>query len=428
MSRKYQIVGRNDSRKLAEFLSKDGQLLLPMLDLIEQAEMAVDELIDVAGRATIDAILQMSAAGVAGPKHQGKSGGQVRRHGCQPGVVALCDRKLRVTKPRLRRKGRGAGGEVNVPAYEAMQTDSRLGKRMLEILMLGISTRDYRKVLPEMAETVGVAKSSVSRQFVEASEEELKALAERRFDDKDILIVYLDGLVFGRHHILSAIGVDSEGYKHVLGLRPGAGENATVVRELLEDLVERGIHPGRRRLFVIDGSKALRAAIDAVYGGDSPVQRCRQHKIRNVMDHLPEELKDQVASVMKGAFRLEPSEGKARLQQQASWLEREYPSAAESLREGLDEMFTINRLGLPAKLRRCLSSTNVIDSPHAGVRKRTRRVSRWQDGSMVLRWAASAFLDMEKRFRRIMGYKQLWILKAVLDESDEEVARRREAG
>jgi putative transposase len=430
MRASYQVIGRRDSRRLAEFLAKDGQFLLPMLDLITGAEAAVDEVIDVMGRATIEAILLMSAETVAGPRHPGKAAGHVRRHGRQWGVVTLSERRLRVEKPRLRRKGGGLGAEEAIPAYEALQRDSRLGARILEILMAGVSTRQYRTVLPAMAETVGVSKSSVSREFIDASEEALKALAERRFDEDDLLLIYLDGLVFGAHHVLVAVGVDAEGHKHVLGLTAGASENAAVATALLEDLVARGVKPGRRRLFVIDGSQALRHAVDAVYGAENPVQRCRSHKIRNVSDHLPKELKDQVKAAMRAAYRLDWQEGMKRLETQAKWLETEYPSAAGSLREGLEETFTINRLGLPASLRRSLATTNVIESPHAGVRQRTKRVSCWRDGAMVLRWTATALAQGEKRFRRIMGYRDLWMLKAYLDgaEANESLASDRKLG
>jgi len=241
-------------------------------------------------------------------------------------------------------------------------------------------------------------------------------MAERRFDGLDLLIIYIDGVQFGGHHVIGAVGVDSTGRKHVLGLAEGATENAVVVKGLLESLVERGVRPERRRLFVIDGSKALRAAIDAVFGSGNPVQRCRNHKVENVTGHLPQELRDQVKTVMKAAYRLPADEGIARLKQQASWLEREYPSAATSLLEGLDETFTVNRLSLSVRLRRCLATTNIVESPTSGVRLRTRRVTHWQNGEMVLRWAAAALLETEKSFRKIMGYKDLWMLKAVLDE------------
>ena len=418
----YHIANQTDSRKIAEFLSQDGQLLLPFLELICHTEQAVDELIDVVGKAAIEAVLLLSAQQIAGPKQPGKVKGDITWHGRQQGVVSLSERKLRVEKPRLRKKGRRSGKEVLIPAYEAMVINSRLGSRILEILMKGVSTRNYKAILPEMAETVGVSKSQISRQFAAASEQQFKVLCERRFDDREILVVYIDGIQFGDCHVIVAIGVDSGGSKHVLGLREGCSENSQVATDLLTDLVDRGIRPDRLRLFVIDGSKALRCAIDAVYGSKNPVQRCRNHKIRNVLGYVPDEQQDQVTNAMKAAFCLEAANGEQKLKQLAKWLEREYPSAAGSLLEGLDEMFTINRLGLPKTLRRCLGSTNVIESPNSGIRRRTRRVKNWQGHAMVIRWVAASLLDMEKRFKRIMGYRQLWMLEAKLKDLAEEAS------
>ncbi len=420
MERPYHTIHKKDTQALAHFLTENGQVLLPMVELIEQSKLAVDELIDVLGRASIEAVLQLSAEGVAGPPHPGKKGGAVGWHGGETGTVCLSERRLRVRRPRLRKKRPGQDGEVPVPAYEAMQRDGKLGSRMLEILLRGVSTRQYGRVLPEMASTVGVSKSSVSAEAIEASEEELKKLCERRWEKVELLVIYLDGIVFGDHQVLAAVGVDAGGNKHVLGIAEGASENQVVAQGLLERLVAQGVDPKRHYLFVIDGSKALRAAIDAVFGGQNPVQRCRHHKIENVMSYLPEHLKEQVKAAMRAAFRLPATEGMARLQKQAQWLEREHPDAAASLREGLEEMFTVNRLGLPPSLLRCLSSTNIIESPHSGVRLRTRRICRWRDGTMVLRWAAAAFLITEKSFRKIQGYRDLWMLKAVLNPTAEE--------
>jgi transposase-like protein len=413
----YQIANRTDSRKIAEFLSKDGQLLLPFLELICNTEQAIDQVIDVAGKGVIEAILLLSARQLAGPKQPGKAKGDITWHGYQAGVISMAERKLRVEKPRLRKKGK-VGGEVPIPAYEAMAANSSLCSRILEILLKGVSTRNYKAVLPAMAETVGVSKSQISREFIAASEQQLKELCERRFDAIDLLVVYIDGIQFGDCHVIVAIGVDSGGSKHVLGLREGSSENSRVVTDLLNDLVERGVGPDRHRLFVIDGSKALRCAIDAVYGSKNPIQRCRNHKIRNVLSYLPDDQKDQVKSTMKAAFSLNADKGIQKLKQLAKWLEQEYPSAAGSLLEGLDEMFTINRLGLPGSLRRCLGSTNVIESPNSGIRSRTRRVKNWRDHSMVVRWVATSLMDMEKRFKKIMGYQQLWMLEAKLEELD----------
>jgi putative transposase len=183
-------------------------------------------------------------------------------------------------------------------------------------------------------------------------------------------------------------------------------------------------------LFVIDGSKALRKAIDLVLGERTPVQRCRNHKLRNVLGHLPEAQHDQARTTWKAAFKSEAKEGKTKLEQYASWLERDWPGAAGSLKEGLEEMFTINHLGLPSELRRCLGTTNLIDNGHSALRDRVRLVKSWQSGSMALRRTAVAFDAISKGFRRIMGYKHLWMLKAALDESskDRSLVERAKAG
>lgn len=256
--------------------------------------------------------------------------------------------------------------------------------------------------------------SSVSRRFVDASEEEYRKLLERRLDDLKLMVIHIDGLVYGDDHIIVAVGVDNGGYKQVLGIKIGSTENSTVVKELLEDMVERGIKPGMKRLFVIDGSKALRKAIDEVYGSDNPVQRCRVHKMRNVLDKLPDHLKVMAQLHMKAAWKLDAEAGISRIKELASMFEGKHASAAASLLEGLEETFTINRLGLPASLRRSLASTNIIESNNSGVRLRTRRVTNWENEGMVERWAASGLLAHEKHFRRISGYRDLWMLKAGL--------------
>jgi transposase-like protein len=189
-------------------------------------------------------------------------------------------------------------------------------------------------------------------------------------------------------------------------------------------LVERGVSSSKRYLWVIDGSKALRGAIRSVFGEKQRVQRCRLHKMRNVRKELPEELGDQVVSVMRAAFRLSPKDGKAKLETQAQWLEKEYPGAAASLREGMDELFTINELGLPPSLMRCLATTNIIESPFGTMQKPMRRVTRWRHGEMVSRWAASSFLAAEKSFRRMMGYQDLWILAAALGRRQVAAAKK----
>jgi len=240
------------------------------------------------------------------------------------------------------------------------------------------------------------------------------------------LIIYIDGIWFGEQCVIAAVGVDSQGKKHVLGLQEGATENGEAAKSLLEDLVARGLDPGRRRLFVIDGSKALRTAINAVFGAQGLVQRCRNHKLRNVVERLPKDQQNQTRSLIRAAWKLEAKAGMAKLEKLAQWLEREHPDAAVSLREGMEECFTINRLDVPPSLHRCLASTNLIESPNGGVRRRTRRISRWKDKNMAKRWAAAAYLRTERNFRSIMGYKDLWALKAILEGKVEKTANPKE--
>jgi len=409
--------GKVGEQKLTEFLVHNGQALLPMLELIEQSRMAVDELIDVMGRASIEAVLELSARQVAGAPQQGKAReGDIGWHGTQRGRVYLKERQLRVNKPRLRRKGRGPGKEVPVPVYEALQKETATGERMLEILLNGVSTRRYQRVIPEMADTVGVSRSTVSRETIEASEAALQQLLERRFDEVELLIIYIDGMHFGDQCVLAAVGVDIQGCKHVLALREGATENAEAAKDLLQHLVEHGIDPTHRRLFIIDGSKALRTAINAVFGAHTPVQRCRNHKLRNVLGRLPREQQAQTGSLMRAAWKMNQKDGMAKFRQIAGWLEHDYPEAAAALLEGLEECFTINQLDIPRSLHRCLATSNIVDNPHSGVRDRTRRVCRWRPG-MPARWSAAAFLEIEKSFRKIMGFRDLWALKAILDGS-----------
>jgi putative transposase len=407
---------KRERSKLAQFFASNEALFLPMLELIEESSSRIGGLLDEVNRALIEGLLVMSAGKVAGPVHRGKKGGPVRRYGFQPGVVSLPSAKVRVMRPRLRDR---AAGEVGIPVYEALQNDEAFGRRVEDILMRGVSTRDYQAVASELAESAGVSKSSVSREFIEASEKALSVLRDRRYEAINILVIYIDGIVRGDHHVVAALGVATDGSKHVLGVEPGASENGEVACRLLEGLIQRGVDPTKRYLFVIDGSKALRSAIRRVFGASQVVQRCRLHKVRNVRAQLPRDLADQVVRVMKAAFRLDAKAGKAKLEQQARWLEKDYPGAAASLREGLDELFTINELGVPSSLARCLSSTNIIESPFGTMQKPMRRVKRWRDGEMALRWTATSFLAADKTFRKIMGYQELWQLEATLRGKEE---------
>lgn len=415
MNEPYHIVtraARESAAVIEQFCQANGQILLPIVNLIQNASQVVETVIYEIGHQTLEQILLLSAEQLAGARTPGKASGDIRHHGSQPGRVQLADRKVKVKRPRLRHKREG---EVKVPAYEMLRQDRGLGQHMLGALLRGVSTREYQEVLPQMAETVGVSRSAISRKVIEASVEQLQQLQERRWDTVEILVIYIDGQRFGAHHVVSAVGVDVEGKKHILGIAAGATENAAAVKALLTRLREQGLPTDRKYLFIIDGAKALRAAIEEVFGSDQPVQRCRNHKLENVMQELPKEQQGQTRNLMRAAWKVKTAEeGEKRIEQIARLLEHDHESAARSLREGMKEMFTLQRLQIPSSLHKCLATTNIIESPHSGVRRRTDNVSRWRDSNMVERWVASAWLLTEKHFRRIDGHEHLWSLAAIL--------------
>lgn len=419
MKKPYHIVNREEKGATAaieQFAKSNGQLLLPLIELITDARIAVDEVIGSIGRKTIETILMLSAEEVAGARTPGKASGDIRWHGSQGGRVALADRQLKVKRPRLRHK---QTGEVKVPAYQALQDNGATAERMMSALLRGVSTRQYEEVLPEMAATAGVSRSSISRQAIEGSVEQLRQLRDRRWDKTDLLAIYIDGQRFGDHHVISAVGVDRSGVKHILGIEIGATENAAAVKKLLIALRDQGLRTDQQYLFVIDGAKALRAAIEEVFGTGQPVQRCRNHKMRNVLDELPREQHAQALNLMRAAWKLtDAEEGIKRLEGLARFLEHEYETAARSLREGMAEMFTIQKLKLPPSLYKCLGTTNVIESPQSGVQKRTGNVTRWRDADMIERWVASAWLLTEKHFRKVIGHEHLWTLAVHLGREE----------
>lgn len=304
MKRPYHIVtraARESAAVIEQFCRTNGQILLPILNLIENASQVVETVIHEIGHQALEQILALSAEQLAGPRTPGKISGEIRYHGWQSGRVQLADRKLRVKRPRLRHK---VEGEVKIPAYEQLRQDHGLGQHLLGALLRGVSTREYQEVLPQMAKTVGVSRSAISRKAIEASVEQLQQLQERRWENVEILVIYIDGQRFADHHILSAVGVDRQAKKHILGIELGATENAAAVKRLLTRLREHGLPTDRKYLFVIDGAKALRTAIEELFGADQPVQRCRNHKIRNVLGELPKEQHAQTRNLLRAAWKV----------------------------------------------------------------------------------------------------------------------------
>lgn len=427
--RALRAVVRNDRRAIEravkEMFANQGQLVLPILSLVTEARVHIEDALGEVSRGVLEALLQASAEERAGAKTPGRASGEVRWYGTQGGRLPLGDRQVRVHRPRLR----DSAGEVAIPAYETLKRDPGAGGRLRRLVMAGVSTRKYAEVIPPMAKSVGISRSAVSRRLVEAAQAAMAKLAERSFEEIDILALYIDGIRIAGQMIVVAVGLDAVGGKHLLGIKPGDTENAQVVKALLADLVERGIRQDRRRLFIIDGAKALKSAIQSVYGEAALIQRCRTHKVRNVLENITDKsVRAQSAAVMRAAFKMPAAkEGRKKLQTHAAWLKADHADAAASLLEGIDEMFTVNDLGLTPALIRCLATTNIVENPNGTLRVITRRVSRWRNRDMIERWAALAYLEAERRFRKIQGHRDLWILAQALGRTEQLVDRQTKA-
>jgi transposase-like protein len=338
---------------------------------------------------------------------------QIHRHGQQLGYVVFGGRKIRVQRPRLRSRQKE---EVPLASYQAFQKDGRLQRAVARQLTRQCSTRDYEGALEDGLKGYGLKRSSVSRHWKAATAQELKKLMERPIP-QELLVLMIDSKFFGGDCLSTAIGIDVQGKKHVLGLWHGATENATTVKGLLEDLVSRGLDTEQKMLVVIDGAKALRKAVQMVFGDNALVQRCRIHKQRNVLDQLPEGKKTQTGSRLRAAWaKKEPEEAQKELRKIAKTLEASWPNAAASLLEGLEETLTVQKLRLAPGLCRTFSNTNIIENCFSLVAAKTRRVKHWHGPSMILRWTASALVAAEKNFRRVNGCQQLIALQKVLQE------------
>jgi transposase-like protein len=368
-----------------------------------------------AGMGVLAAMLEEDRTRLCGPRYQHDRGRRATRAGSTEGELAFAGRRIRVRRPRVRSCD---GEELPLPSWEHFADADPLTPRAVEQMVLGVSTRNYERSLeplPASIESRGTSKSAVSRRFVSATEQTLTEMMGRDLSTLAICALIIDGIHVGDHLVVVALGVDEQGDKHVLGLHEGATENENVCKGLIEDLVARGVRADRSRLFVIDGSKALVAAIRKIFGRRALIQRCQVHKRRNVEDHLPESMKKQAGRTMISAYRCGNYErAKRMLNALARQLEKRYPSAAGSLREGLDETLTIMRFELPEGLARTLSTTNAIEFVNSRIRKKTQNVTKWKDGTMVLRWVAVALVETAKTFRKLRGFVGMPKLVAAL--------------
>lgn len=349
---------------------------------------------------------------------------QAMRAGHAKSSLSLGGRRAEIERPRVRSAD---GHELALPSWEAWSARDPLEHRTVEQMILGVSSRRYARSLEPLPEGIavsGISKSAVSERFVVGTQKKLAELMGRKLSGLKLLAVMIDGVHFADHVVLVAIGIDLGGHKHVLGLIEGATENAAACKVLLADLYERGLPAEHALLFVIDGAKALRKAVTDTFGARALIQRCRQHKKRNVTDALPERMRAQVNSAMSEAYASgEAKRARQLLENLARGLERNHPGAAASLREGLDETLTVMRLDLPESLERVLSSTNLIENLFSRVREMTRRVRHWQGGMMILRWSAAGILEAERGFRKIAGYRSLAKLDAALRAYDAALER-----
>ncbi len=369
------------------------------------------------GMAVATAMLEEEVERLCGPRYS-RGEGLASRWGVGPGEAVLGGRRVKLERPRVRREGK----EVPLTAYEQFQVEDPLTERAVEQMLVGVSTRKYARSLEPVTpslEELGTSKSAVSRRFVAKTAAQLEVTLSESLADRQWAALMVDGIYFGEHLILIVLGIDEGGDKHLLGFREGTTENQTVCKELLADVVARGVPADRSILVVIDGGKGLRRAVTDVFGQFALVQRCRVHKRRNVLEHIPEGERGQVRAAMNQAYKTPSYETALRLLQNlARTLAKKHPSAAASLREGMEETLTVTRLGLTGALSRTLETTNPIENLNGGVRRVGGRVKRCRDGGMALRWVATAALEAARKFRRLKGHRDMHKLLAALRARD----------
>ncbi len=387
----------------------------PLAAVLSDVKSAFFGLCVQTGKEVLAAMMEGERVQVCGPKGRPDPDRRAGRGGHTRSWVTLGGRRVPIRRPRARAL---AGEELSLASFRWAAGADPLNEATLAAIAAGVSTRRYRTTLdalPAPDAQCSVSRSAVSRRFVALSAMRLGEWLSRDLSELDLAVILVDGIHFRDRVVLIALGIDTKGDKHVLGLREGSTENATVVRALLADLVDRKLDPERPRLWVIDGAKALRRAIRDLFGEAALVQRCQVHKLRNVLEHLPEQLRPSVRRAMRDAWGSRDAELALRqLERLARSLAREHPGAAGSLREGMEETLTVQRLGIEGSLARTLRTTNPIENLNGAVAHHTRNVRRWRDGQMLLRWIGAALHEATRGFRRVRGHRDLPKLCAAL--------------
>ena len=420
MSNTYQTKARRaQPDPLPGEVAVPEQVIVSMAEIAGAAKEGLLALAVGTGLQVMAAMFEEDVARLCGPDGKHNPGRAGYRHGTEAGSVTLGGRRLAVTRPRVR--AADGSGELHLPSYDLFSSTEILGQLALERMLAGLSSRRYGRGLEPAGQAVGdaaasVSKSAVSRRFVAATETAFAELMSKRLDDLDLVAFMVDGVHFGEHTCVVALGIGIDGTKHPLAVEEGSTENATLVTDLITGLRDRGLDVTKPVLAVLDGAKALSSAVRRVF--DKPViQRCQQHKIANVRDKLPDKLRAVTEKRMRQAYHAESAlKAEAELQALARELGKTHPGAAASLREGMAETLTILRLGVPPTLARTLRSTNSIESMIEICREHSKNVKRWRDGTMALRWCAAGMVEAGHQFRRVNGHLHLPKLRAALEE------------
>jgi putative transposase len=394
---------------------------LPLVDLLVDTRAELLELAVASGLKVLTAMLEEDRTAICGTRYQHQSERGASRAGTVPSEVVLGGRKVALRRPRVRANG----AEVPLPTFQLMANEDPLNRRVVEQMLVGVATRQYARSLepvPAAMATRGTSKSAVSRRFVAKTAAQLEAWRATPLDDLDLVGLLVDGVHIGDHCLIVALGIAADGQKHALGLWEGSTENATVCQHLLANLQHRGLRTDRSVLAILDGSPALRKAVRVVFDKAALIQRCQVHKMRNVLDHLPERQRPWAQAILRRAYQSPDVKTATRLLHDlARRLEKEYPSAAESVREGLEETLTVLTLNLSPRLQRSLATTNAAESLISRTRHVKRNVKRWRGGQMMLRWVAAGMLEAVKGFRRLKGRADMPTLIAALRARDQQL-------
>jgi transposase-like protein len=372
-----------------------------------------------AGVATLARMMGEDATALCGQRHERLAGRAAYRWGKTKGKIGFHGGKIEVERPRVRGH---SGAEVALPSWETALAEDWLGQWAMNLMLINVSTRRFGRAVRLPGGDVpvmkgdGRSKSAVSRRFVALSAEQMAEWMASDLSRLDLVAIQIDGIHIKEELLLvAAVGIDTEGTKHPLGVIEGATESAATAQALLDNLIGRGLDPSVCRLFIVDGAKALSKAIRRTFGGQTPIQRCQVHKARNITERLPKAMQASVRRTLRQAWELDDAEKAEKLiRNLALRLEQYAPGVRDSILEGLDEILTVNRLGLPAELRRSLACTNIIENMNGTVRRVCRNVKHWRDASMALRWTGAAMREAAKGFRRLKAHRQLPILKAAL--------------